>query len=206
MAELSKEQLSNIVDDVAQEWVKEATIRNLNIQKIIILRAYLNLYDTLLSLPKNKDRDIKEKLNDKIDEIKPILEYLLDSSISYCTIKTNATKEKYINLNYTYALAYIIPYSAASVVALIFSPSFTFLYWALGVVFIIVINYFATKINSLFINVGSIKKASLEILESIESGCNDIIYYAKSKDIGTTDVYEKLNALLKAVNDLYTEE
>ena len=76
----------------------------------------------------------------------------------------------------------------------------------LGVLFILVINYFATKINSLFINVGSIKKASLEILESIKSDCNDIIYYAKSKDIDTTDVSEKLNALLKAVNDLYTEE
>ena len=41
MAKLSKEQLSNIVDDVAQEWGKESTIRNLNLQKIIILRAYL---------------------------------------------------------------------------------------------------------------------------------------------------------------------
>ena len=108
MAKLSKEQLSNIVDDVAQEWGKESTIRNLEIQKIIILRAYLNLYDALLSLPKNKDRDVKEKLNDKIDEIKPILGYLHDSSIFYCSIKTNTIKEKYINLNYTYALVYII--------------------------------------------------------------------------------------------------
>lgn len=206
MAKLSKTQLSNIVDDVVQEWGEEATIRNLSLQKITILRAYLNLYDALLSLPKNKDRDVKEKLNDKIDEIKPILGHLLDASISYCSIKTKAIKEKYINLNYTYALAYIIPYSAASVIALIFLPSFTFLYWGLGVVFIIVINYLVTKINSLFINVDSIKKASLEALESIESDCNDIIYYAKSKDIDTTDISEKLKALLEAVNDFYTEE
>ena len=44
MANLSKEQLSNIVDDVAQEWGKESTIRSLNLQKITILRAYLNLF------------------------------------------------------------------------------------------------------------------------------------------------------------------
>ena len=206
MAKLSKTQLSNIVDDVVQEWGEEATIRNLSLQKITILRAYLNLYDALLSLPKNKDRDVKEKLHDKIDEIKPILGHLLDASISYCSIKTKTIKEKYINLNYTYALAYIIPYSAASVIALIFLPSFTFLYWGLGVVFIIVINYLVTKINSLFINVDSIKKASLEALESIESDCNDIIYYAKSKDIDTTDVSEKLNALLEAVKGFYTED
>ena len=92
-------------------------------------------------MPKNKDRDVKEKLHDKIDEIKPILGHLLDASISYCSIKTKTIKEKYINLNYTYALAYFIPYSASSVIALIFLPSFTFLYWGLGVVFIIVINY-----------------------------------------------------------------
>lgn len=206
MAKLSKKEYSDIVDDVAQEWGKEATIRSLEIQKIIILRAYLNLYDTLLSLPKNKDRDVKEKLNDKIDEIKPILSHLLDASISYCTIKTNAIKEKYINLNYTYALAYIIPYSVASVIALIFLPYFTFLYWVLGVVFIVVINYFATKINSLFINVDSIKKASLETLKSIESDCNDIIYYAKSKNIDTTNVSEKLKTLSEAVNSFYAEE
>lgn len=206
MAKLSKKEYSAIVDDNIQEWGKEVTIRSLEIQKKIILRAYLNLDDALLSLPKNKDRDIKEKLNDKIDEIKPILGHLLDASISYCSIKTKTIKEKYIDLNYIYALAYIAAYSIASVVASIFLPSFTFLYWVLGVVFIVVINYFATKINSLFINVGSIKKASLEILESIESDCNDIIYYAKFKDIDTTDVSEKLNALLKAVNDLYTEE
>ena len=206
MAKLSKTQLSNIVDDVVQEWGEEATIRNLSLQKIIILRAYLNLYDALLSLPKNKDRDVKEKLHDKIDEIKPILGHLLDASISYCSIKTKTIKEKYINLNYTYALAYIIPYSAASVIALIFLPSFTFLYWGLGVVFIKVISYLASLINSLFINANSIKKASLEILESIESDCNDIIYYAKSKDIDTTDVSEKLNALLEAVKGFYAEE
>ena len=206
MTKLSKTQLSNIVDDVVQEWGEEATIRNLSLQKITILRAYLNLYDALLSLPKNKDRDVKEKLHDKIDEIKPILGHLLDASISYCSIKTKTIKEKYINLNYTYALAYIIPYSAASVIALIFLPSFTFLYWGLGVVFIIVISYLAALINSLFINVDSIKKASLEALESIESDCNDIIYYAKSKDIDTTDISEKLKALLEAVNDFYTEE
>ena len=206
MAKLSKTQLSNIVDDVVQEWGEEATIRNLSLQKIIILRAYLNLYDALLSLPKNKDRDVKEKLNDKIDEIKPILGHLLDASISYCSIKTKTIKEKYINLNYTYALAYIIPYSAASVIALIFLPSFTFLYWGLGVVFIIVISYLAALINSLFINVDLIKKASLETLKSIESDCNDIIYYAKSKDIDPTDVSEKLNALSEAVNGFYAEE
>ena len=206
MAKLSKTQLSNIVDDVVQEWGEEATIRNLSLQKIIILRAYLNLYDALLSLPKNKDRDVKEKLNDKIDEIKPILGHLLDASISYCSIKTKTIKEKYINLNYTYALAYIIPYSAASVIALIFLPSFTFLYWGLGVVFIIVISYLAALINSLFINVDLIKKDSLETLKSIESDCNDIIYYAKSKDIDPTDVSEKLNALSEAVNGFYAEE
>ena len=206
MAKLSKTQLSNIVDDVVQEWGEEATIRNLSLQKIIILRAYINLYDALLSLPKNKDRDVKEKLNDKIDEIKPILGHLLDASISYCSIKTKTIKEKYINLNYTYALAYIIPYSAASVIALIFLPSFTFLYWGLGVVFIIVISYLAALINSLFINVDLIKKASLETLKSIESDCNDIIYYAKSKDIDPTDVSEKLNALSEAVNGFYAEE
>ena len=206
MTKLSKTQLSNIVDDVVQEWGEEATIRNLSLQKITILRAYLNLYDALLSLPKNKDRDVKEKLHDKIDEIKPILGHLLDASISYCSIKTKTIKEKYINLNYTYALAYIIPYSASSVIALIFLPSFTFLYWGLGVVFIIVISYLAALINSLFINANSIKKASLEILESIESDCNDIIYYAKSKDIDTTDVSEKLNALLEAVKGFYAEE
>ena len=206
MAKLSKTQLSNIVDDVVQEWGEEATIRNLSLQKITILRAYLNLYDALLSLPKNKDRDVKEKLNDKIDEIKPILGHLLDASISYCSIKTKTIKEKYINLNYTYALAYIIPYSAASVIALIFLPSFTFLYCGLGVVFIIVISYLAALINSLFINVDLIKKASLETLKSIESDCNDIIYYAKSKDIDPTDVSEKLNALSEAVNGFYAEE
>lgn len=206
MAKLSKKEYSDTVDDNVQEWGKEATIRSLEIQKIIIIRAYLNLYDALLSLPKNKDRDVKEKLNDKIDEIKPILGHLLDTSISYCTIKTNTIKERYINLNYTYALAYITAYSVVSVAALIFLPSFTFLYWVLGVVFIVVINYFATKINSLFINVDSIKKASLETLKSIESDCNDIIYYAKYKDIDTTDVSEKLNALSKAANSFYTEE
>ena len=206
MAKLSKKEYSAIVDDNIQEWGKEVTIRSLEIQKIIVLRAYLDLDDALLSLPKNKDRDIKEKLNDKINEIKPILGHLLDASISYCSIKTKTIKEKYIDLNYIYALAYIAAYSIASILASIFLPSFTLLYWVLGVVFIVVINYFATKINSLFINVGSIKKASLEILESIESDCNDIIYYAESKDIDTTDVSEKLNALLKAVNDLYTEE
>ena len=104
MAKLSKTQLSNIVDDVVQEWGEEATIRNLSLQKITILRAYLNLYDALLSLPKNKDRDVKEKLHDKIDEIKPILGHLLDASISYCSIKTKTIKEKYINLNYTYVI------------------------------------------------------------------------------------------------------
>lgn len=206
MAKLSKKEYSAIVDDNIQEWGEEVTIRSLEIQKKIILRAYLDLDDALLSLPKNKDRDIKEKLNDKIDEIKPILGHLLDASISYCSIKTKTIKEKYIDLNYIYALAYIAAYSIASIVASIFLPSFTLLYWVLGVVFIVVINYFATKIYSLFINVGSIKKASLEILESIKSDCNDIIYYAESKDIDTTDVSEKLNALLKAVNDLYTEE
>ena len=72
--------------------------------------------------------------------------------------------------------------------------------------FILVINYFATKINNLIISADSIKKASLKTLESVESDCNDIIYYAKSKDIDTTDVSEKLNALLEAVNDLYAEE
>ena len=163
MAKLSKTQLSNIVDDVVQEWGEEATIRNLSLQKITILRAYLNLYDALLSLPKNKDRDVKEKLNDKIDEIKPILGYLLDASIYYCSIKTKTIKQKYINLNYTYTLAYIIPYSAASVIALIFLPSFTFLYWGLGVVFIIVISYLEALINSLFINANSIKILILQM-------------------------------------------
>ena len=206
MAKLSKKEYSAIVDDNIQEWGKEVTIRSLEIQKIIVLRAYLDLDDALLSLPKNKDRDIKEKLNDKIDEIKPILGHLLDASISYCSIRTKTIKEKYIDLNYIYALAYIAAYSIASILASIFLPSFTLLYWVLGVVFIVVINYFATKINSLFINVGSIKKASLGILESIESDCNDIIYYAESKYIDTTDVSEKLDALLKSVNDLYTEE
>ena len=84
----------------------------------------------MLSLPKNKDRDVKEKLNDKIDEIKPILGYLHDSSIFYCSIKTKTIKEGYINLKYTYAVAYIIFYSIASVIAFIFLPSFyIFLYW-----------------------------------------------------------------------------